>query len=173
MTRLCRSTGECTSNRQPLTVDLRHPDFVDALGKSDGKADLLPSIGPLVFGLDQPWSMSNINFVVVSPPSTAVLEAGSKHHARIHEALSLCGNWREGSSLDQVGHDRGFLGIELSAGGMGGSHLGPRPRAFNQREPVSITAWDLTDHAWRRSSRCWSSSCDQGVRAPEKVTGWT
>jgi hypothetical protein len=73
-----------------LTVDLRHPDFVDALGKSNGKADLLPTIRPLIFGLDQPWSMSNINFVVISPPSAAVLEAGSKHHTRVHEALGFC-----------------------------------------------------------------------------------
>ena len=143
MTRLGRSTGKCTTNRQPLTVDLRHPDFVDALGKSNGEADFLPSIGSLVFGLDQPWSMSNINLVVVSTPSTAVLEAGSKHHTRVHEALSLCGNWREGSSFDQMSHDRGFLGVELSTRGMGGSHLGPRPRAIDHWEPVSISAWDF------------------------------
>ena len=125
-----------------MTVDFRHPDFVDALGKSNGEADLLPTFRPLIFGLDQPWSMSNIDLVVISPPSAAVLETGSKHHTRIHEALGLGGNWREGTSLDQVSHDRGFLGVELSARGMRGSDLGPRPRAFDHREPESITAWD-------------------------------
>ena len=171
MTRLGRSTGECTTDRQPLTVDLRHPDFVDALGKPNGEADLLPSIGPLVFGLDQPWSMSNINLVVVSTPSTAVLEAGSKHHTRVHEALGLCRNWREGSSLDQMSHDRGFLGVELSGRGMGGSHLSPGPRAIDHGSRYPSPHGTLTDQAWRRPSRCCSSSCDQGVRAPEKATG--